>query len=158
MPERIGPTTPESVVEAVYENGQLKFKDSFALAERTPVRVVVTPIDEDEDPLEGVIGIGDSGPQEDPQGHGQNTKEHGRRSTQAENPALHVNRQRFAQPFPHHLVVHRNPFFNPADHTPHSCSSLSEFMSTKTWPSRSFTGSFSSGRGGGPDMTLPLKS
>jgi predicted DNA-binding antitoxin AbrB/MazE fold protein len=44
-------------VEATVENGQLKFKDPLVLAEGTPVRVVITPLDEEEDPLAGVIGI-----------------------------------------------------------------------------------------------------
>lgn len=48
-------------VEATVENGQLKLKEAVALAEGTAVRVTITPIDEDQDPLAGVIGIGDSG-------------------------------------------------------------------------------------------------
>jgi predicted DNA-binding antitoxin AbrB/MazE fold protein len=49
-------------VEAVYENGQLKLKGPLTLAEGTPVRVAITPLDEDYDPLEGVIGIGEGLP------------------------------------------------------------------------------------------------
>ena len=48
-------------VEAVYCNGQLQFKEPVHLADGTPVRVAITPVDEDYDPLEGVIGIGESG-------------------------------------------------------------------------------------------------
>ena len=44
-------------VEAVYQDGQLKFKEPVVLAEGTAVRVTITPIDEDEDPLAGLIGI-----------------------------------------------------------------------------------------------------
>jgi predicted DNA-binding antitoxin AbrB/MazE fold protein len=43
-------------VEATYENGQLNFKQPVALAEGTPVRVTITSLNEDEDPLTGVIG------------------------------------------------------------------------------------------------------
>ena len=48
-------------VDAVYRNGQLQFKEPVHLAEGTLVRVAITPVDEDYDPLEGVIGIGESG-------------------------------------------------------------------------------------------------
>jgi predicted DNA-binding antitoxin AbrB/MazE fold protein len=43
-------------VEATYENGQLKFKQPLVMADGTPVRVSITPLDEEEDPLAGVIG------------------------------------------------------------------------------------------------------
>lgn len=48
-------------VEAVVQNGQLQFKEPVQLAEGTPVRVVITPLDDDVDPLDAVIGIGSSG-------------------------------------------------------------------------------------------------
>jgi predicted DNA-binding antitoxin AbrB/MazE fold protein len=48
-------------VEATFENGQLKFKQPVVLAEGTAVRVTITPLDEDYDPLDAVLGIGDSG-------------------------------------------------------------------------------------------------
>jgi hypothetical protein len=48
-------------IDAVIHDGQLQLKEPVALAEGTPVRVVITPVDDDDDPLEGVIGIGDSG-------------------------------------------------------------------------------------------------
>ena len=48
-------------VEAVYQNGQLQFKEPVILAEGTPVRVTITPVDEDDDPLDAVIGICDTG-------------------------------------------------------------------------------------------------
>jgi len=50
-----------TVVEAVYENGTLKLAQPLALPEGTRVRVTIAPADEVCDPLEGVIGIGDSG-------------------------------------------------------------------------------------------------
>jgi predicted DNA-binding antitoxin AbrB/MazE fold protein len=34
-------------VEATFEQGQLKFKEPLLLAEGTPVRVTITPLDED---------------------------------------------------------------------------------------------------------------
>ena len=37
-------------VDATFENGQLKLKEPVVLADGTPVRVTITPIDED-DPL-----------------------------------------------------------------------------------------------------------
>jgi predicted DNA-binding antitoxin AbrB/MazE fold protein len=49
-------------IEAVYENGILKPKQPLALAEGTEVRLSVTPIEEDHDPLGAVIGIGDGVP------------------------------------------------------------------------------------------------
>jgi predicted DNA-binding antitoxin AbrB/MazE fold protein len=49
-------------IDAIYRNGQLEFKEPVQLADGTPVRVEITPVDEDYDPLDAVIGIGDSGP------------------------------------------------------------------------------------------------
>jgi predicted DNA-binding antitoxin AbrB/MazE fold protein len=46
-------------VDAVFQNGQLKLNEPVALAEGTPVRVTITPIAADNDPLADVIGIGD---------------------------------------------------------------------------------------------------
>ncbi len=43
-------------VEATYERGQLRLREPLVLAEGTPVRVTITPIEED-DPLADVIGI-----------------------------------------------------------------------------------------------------
>jgi predicted DNA-binding antitoxin AbrB/MazE fold protein len=48
-------------VDAIYENGQLKFKEPLLLAEGSPVRVTIASLDEEGDPLAAVIGIGDSG-------------------------------------------------------------------------------------------------
>ena len=48
-------------VDATFENGQLKLKQPVALAEGTPVRLTITPVVDEEDPLAAVIGIGDSG-------------------------------------------------------------------------------------------------
>jgi predicted DNA-binding antitoxin AbrB/MazE fold protein len=48
-------------VDAVYENGQLKLKDALSLVEGTTVRVTITPVDSDEDPLAGVIGACQTG-------------------------------------------------------------------------------------------------
>lgn len=56
-------------VEATYENGQLRLKEPIVLAEGTPVRVTVTPLDQVNDPLAGVIGIGDSGRADAADGH-----------------------------------------------------------------------------------------
>jgi len=55
-------------VEATFENGQLKFKQPVILAEGTPVRVSITPVDEDYDPLEEVLGICD-GPVDGAENH-----------------------------------------------------------------------------------------
>lgn len=49
-------------LEATYESGQLKFKEPLALAEGTAVRVTITPVDEEYDPLDAVIGICTGGP------------------------------------------------------------------------------------------------
>ena len=49
-------------VEATYEKGQFKFKEPFSLVEGTPVRVTITALDEDYDPLDDVIGICTEGP------------------------------------------------------------------------------------------------
>jgi predicted DNA-binding antitoxin AbrB/MazE fold protein len=47
-------------VEAVFTDGQLRFKKPIVLAEGTPVRVTITPLDE-EDPFADIIGICHSG-------------------------------------------------------------------------------------------------
>ena len=47
-------------VDAVFKNGKLKFKKPIVLAEGTPVRVTITPVDED-DPYADIIGICHSG-------------------------------------------------------------------------------------------------
>ena len=47
-------------VEAVYTKGHLKFKQPVDLAEGTPVRVTITPLNED-DPFADIIGICHSG-------------------------------------------------------------------------------------------------
>ncbi len=49
-------------IEAVYENGVLKPKQPLALAEGAEVRLTLSPVDQDYDPLEEVIGICDDGP------------------------------------------------------------------------------------------------
>jgi predicted DNA-binding antitoxin AbrB/MazE fold protein len=50
-------TTMTITVNATFENGQLKLKEPVALAEGTAVRVAITPVAEEDDPLSGVIGI-----------------------------------------------------------------------------------------------------
>jgi predicted DNA-binding antitoxin AbrB/MazE fold protein len=49
-------------IEAIYENGVLRPKQPLALTEGSQVRLSVTPIEEDHDPLGAVIGIGDGVP------------------------------------------------------------------------------------------------
>lgn len=49
-------------VEAIVENGQIKLKQPLPLAEGTEVNVTITPVEEIEDPLAGVIGICDGPP------------------------------------------------------------------------------------------------
>ena len=59
-------------VDAVYRNGRLEFKEPVVLADGTPVRVAITPVDKEgtpaeptvqspgtEDPFEAVIGTCD---------------------------------------------------------------------------------------------------
>jgi predicted DNA-binding antitoxin AbrB/MazE fold protein len=46
-------------VEATYENGVLKPKQPLALAEGRGVRLTISPLEEDDDPLDAVLGIGD---------------------------------------------------------------------------------------------------
>ncbi|HEV3257975.1 MAG TPA: antitoxin family protein [Gemmataceae bacterium] len=48
-------------IKATYENGVLKPKEPLTLDEGTEVQLTIQPIDEDDDPLDGVIGIGESG-------------------------------------------------------------------------------------------------
>lgn len=48
-------------VKATYENGVLKLKKPLSLSEGTEVRVTIDAADQEVDPLEAVIGIGDSG-------------------------------------------------------------------------------------------------
>jgi predicted DNA-binding antitoxin AbrB/MazE fold protein len=47
-------------VEAVYKDGQLKLKEPVILADDTPVRVTITPLEE-KDPYADIIGICHSG-------------------------------------------------------------------------------------------------
>jgi predicted DNA-binding antitoxin AbrB/MazE fold protein len=49
-------------VEAVYENGVLKPRQPLALPEGAEVRLTLSPLEQDYDPLEEVIGICDDGP------------------------------------------------------------------------------------------------
>ncbi|MGH3450146.1 MAG: antitoxin family protein [Haloechinothrix sp.] len=49
------------VVDATYEDSVLKPKQPLALAEGAEVRLVISPAGEPDDPLEQVIGIGESG-------------------------------------------------------------------------------------------------
>ena len=49
-------------IEAVYEKGVLRPKQPLVLMEGTEVRLSITPVDEDHDPLGAVIGIGDGAP------------------------------------------------------------------------------------------------
>ena len=56
-------------LEAIYENGQLKFKEPVLLAEGTTVRVTITPVDEEYDPLDAVIGICKGGPRDGADNH-----------------------------------------------------------------------------------------
>jgi predicted DNA-binding antitoxin AbrB/MazE fold protein len=48
-------------LEATYENGQLKFKEPVLLAEGTTVRVTITPLNADDDPLADFVGSLDTG-------------------------------------------------------------------------------------------------
>jgi predicted DNA-binding antitoxin AbrB/MazE fold protein len=49
-------------VEAIYENGVLKPKQPLELKEGTEVRLAISPLEEDYDPLDAVIGICTEGP------------------------------------------------------------------------------------------------
>ena len=49
-------------VEATYENGVLKPRQPLTLAEGTEVHLTITPVDEDYDPLDAVIGVCKEGP------------------------------------------------------------------------------------------------
>jgi predicted DNA-binding antitoxin AbrB/MazE fold protein len=48
-------------VDATFENGVLKPKQPLTMVEGTEVRLTITPVDDNYDPLEAVIGIGASG-------------------------------------------------------------------------------------------------
>jgi predicted DNA-binding antitoxin AbrB/MazE fold protein len=48
-------------LEAVYENGVLKPKQPLALVDGTEVRLTLSTVNDDDDPLNAVIGIGESG-------------------------------------------------------------------------------------------------
>jgi predicted DNA-binding antitoxin AbrB/MazE fold protein len=49
-------------IDAVYKGGVLEPKQPLVLAEGTEVRLSVTPIDDEDDPLSAVIGIGEGVP------------------------------------------------------------------------------------------------
>lgn len=55
-------------VEATFENGQLRLKEPVVFVEGTALRVAITPLSGDQDPLEAVIGIGD-GPSDGADNH-----------------------------------------------------------------------------------------
>jgi predicted DNA-binding antitoxin AbrB/MazE fold protein len=57
-----GETELPITVEAVYENGVLKPTRPLVLTEGSEVRLSVTPIKEDQDPLGAVIRIGEGLP------------------------------------------------------------------------------------------------
>jgi hypothetical protein len=46
---------------AVFQNGQLHLTDPVQLPEGMAVRLTITPLEEPYDPLDAVIGIGESG-------------------------------------------------------------------------------------------------
>lgn len=50
-------------VDAIYQNGVLKPVRPLILVEGSEVRLTISPLDEDFDPLEEVIGICDDGPE-----------------------------------------------------------------------------------------------
>jgi predicted DNA-binding antitoxin AbrB/MazE fold protein len=56
-------------VDATCENGQLKFKEPVALADGTPVRVTITPVEDQSDPFAGLIGRFSSGRTDGAQNH-----------------------------------------------------------------------------------------
>jgi predicted DNA-binding antitoxin AbrB/MazE fold protein len=47
--------------EAIYANGQLTFKEPLVLPEGTTVRVTIVPLNGQDDPLAGVIGVCNTG-------------------------------------------------------------------------------------------------
>jgi len=53
---------------ATYEDGVLKPKEPLTLVPGTEVRLTLVPVDENYDPLEAVIGIGD-GPSDGAENH-----------------------------------------------------------------------------------------
>jgi predicted DNA-binding antitoxin AbrB/MazE fold protein len=55
--------------EAIYEHGVFKPKQPLALAEGTEVRLSLSPVDEKDDPLAAVIGIGESGRKDGAENH-----------------------------------------------------------------------------------------
>ena len=48
------------IIDAVYENGVIRPRQPLELGEGTALRVVLMTVGTEEDPLAGVIGIGDS--------------------------------------------------------------------------------------------------
>jgi predicted DNA-binding antitoxin AbrB/MazE fold protein len=59
-----------TTIEATYENGILKPRQPLALAEGAEVRLTIYAADEEHDPLEPVIGIGE-GPHDGADHHDQ---------------------------------------------------------------------------------------
>jgi len=56
-------------VEATIENGQLKLNHPVSIAEGTPLRVTITPLEETTDPLADVIGICTGGSRDGAENH-----------------------------------------------------------------------------------------
>src|SRR2546428_609956 len=61
LPKSSGRDTGGPFPRAPQQGGRCRRPEVAVLADGTPVRVAITPLDEDYDPLEGVIGIGESG-------------------------------------------------------------------------------------------------
>lgn len=55
----LGQSVMTLTIEAVYKNGVLEPKQPLMLTEGAEVRLTVTPVHEDDDPLGAVIGIGE---------------------------------------------------------------------------------------------------
>jgi predicted DNA-binding antitoxin AbrB/MazE fold protein len=53
--------TMTTIIKAIYENGVFRPKKPLTLAEGTEVELILHPPTGDDDPLESVIGIGESG-------------------------------------------------------------------------------------------------
>ncbi len=56
-------------VEATYEKGTLKLAEPVNFPEGTHVRVTISPVEDEEDPFEAVIGICKGGPPDGAENH-----------------------------------------------------------------------------------------
>src|SRR4029077_5769762 len=109
------------------------------------------------DVLDALIGVRRIGHvierQQNPR-RGEDTEHQQRRTTQAGQPCLEVNRQLLAQRFTQRLRIHRHSLMQPFYYAVHVCTFWAGIITYTSSP-RALTASLARGRGGGPEILFP---